>query len=269
MESELTTFYDHYLSEDVDYFKISREYAAGLYEITDLITRESEPYGQYIKGQAVGPVTFAAGIKDNDGKSVLYNPDLLEAFTKGLAIKALWQVNKLAETGKDTVIFFDEPYLSSFGSAFSPIERNEVVSLLKEVIEYLKERSHTLVGIHCCGNTDWSMITDAGPDIISFDAFGYLDYFLLYPDDVLRFLKDGGIIAWGIIPTFQFSGEETVEGLYSKLHEGLNRLLEHGLAPEIISSNSIATPACGMGSMEEASALRVLELLSMVSKKMV
>jgi len=145
MESELVTFYDHFLTDDIDYFAVSRDYAPGLYEQIEIIRQEPESYGPYIKGQSVGPITFSAGITGGDGRSALYNPDLQEAFTKGLAVKALWQSRELAKSGKKTIIFFDEPYLSGFGSAFSPIERQEVINLLKEVIDYLHDRSDTLM----------------------------------------------------------------------------------------------------------------------------
>jgi methionine synthase II (cobalamin-independent) len=267
MESELVPFYDRFLAEDVDYFAISKEHAPGLYELVESIQQDPEKYGPYIKGQTAGPVTFAASITDQDGKSILYHPDLLEAMVKGLSIKALWQVRKLSQSGKKPIISIDEPYLSGFGSAFSPIERHEVIHLLQEIIGYLRERSDSLIGIHCCGNTDWSMIVESGPDIINFDAFGYMEYFLLYPEEITGFLQKGGIIAWGIVPTAAFTGKESSESLYSKLEEGLSRLYEWGLEPETVAGHSILTPACGMGTMEQSAADRVLDLLSRLSKK--
>ena len=266
-ESGLVTFYDHFLAEDIDYFAISREYAPGLYKIVESIQEKPEKFGPYIKGQTVGPVTFAAGIIDLDGKPVLYNPELVEAMVKGLAIKALWQVRELSKSGKRPIIFLDEPYLSSFGSAFSPIQRQEVITLIKETIDYIRERSDALIGIHCCGNTDWSMIIETGPDIINFDAHGYLDYFLLYPEELSRFLQGGGIIAWGIVPMATFTGKESIEDLYLKLKEGLSRINELAENPEAVTRNSILTPACGIGTMEQIAADSVLDFLSMLSKK--
>jgi hypothetical protein len=266
-ESELVAFYDRFLAEDVDHFAISSAFAPGLYELLRLIQKSTEQYGPYVKGQSVGPVTFSAGINGLDGKPLLYDPELLEATVKGISIKALWQVREIGKSGKKPIIFLDEPYLSGFGSAFSPIERHEVIHLLKEVIDYLRQRSDALIGIHCCGNTDWSMIIEAGPDIVNFDAFDYMDYLLLYPDQITRFLQAGGVIAWGIVPTLTFTGEESVETLYSRLAEGLDRFYEWGLNPETVTGSSIITPACGMGTMEQASADQVLRLLSSLSKK--
>ncbi|MBN1847424.1 MAG: hypothetical protein JW932_02445 [Deltaproteobacteria bacterium] len=267
VESELVTFYDHYLKDDLDYFAISREYACGLSEMVRLISQEPDRYGPYIKGQTVGPVTFAAAIKDPDGFSIIHHPDLVEATTKGLAMKALWQVKELSKTTKKPIIFIDEPYLSGFGSAFSPIERDDVIRLLKEVIDYLRDKSDACIGIHCCGNTDWSMIIETGPDILNFDAFSYMDYFLLYPEDITRFIQNGGTIAWGIVPTSDFSGNETIEGLFAKLKQGLARLYEWGLEPVTIANQSLLTPACGLGTMDPVDSEKVLNLLSGLSRR--
>ena len=267
-EEALVDFYSHYLADDVDYFSISKDYAPGLHRQVELVSQNPGNYGDYIKGHTTGPVTFAASIKDDEGKAVIANPDLLEAFTKGLAIKALWQVKELEKTGKKTIIFLDEPYLSGFGSAFSPIERHEVISLLKEVIDYLKEKSDTLIGIHCCGNTDWSMIVEAGPDIINFDAFSFLDYFLLYPDNITRFIKGGGTIAWGIVPTGNSAGQGDLDELYLRLNKGLEALLNLGLDRDLVQAASILTPACGMGTMDEKDSEKVLDLLSGLYKRM-
>jgi hypothetical protein len=267
-EAELVTFYDHLLTDDLDYFAVSDDYAAGLYEQIGLVGKNPDRYGDYIKGHSVGPLTFSASVIETNGKSALFNPDIFEAFTKGLAIKALWQVRKLESTGKKVILFLDEPYLSGFGSAFSPVQRQEVVDNLKEVVNYIHSHSDALVGIHCCGNTDWSMIIESGPDIVNFDAFAFMEYFLLYPDDISRFIGDnGGTIAWGIVPTSDLTEAETVENLFSKLQTGINRLYEWGLDPELVAGNSILTPACGMGSMDPSLSDRVLNLLSGLSGK--
>jgi len=266
-ESELIAFYERYLADDIDRFAISRAYAPGLYEMVSLIQQDPEKCGPYIKGQIVGPVTFAASIKDAEGKSLLHNPDLLEATAKGLAIRALWQVRELGKSGKKTILFLDEPYLSGYGSAFCAIQRESVIASIQEVVDYLRERSDVLIGIHCCGNTDWPMILETGPDIISFDAFSYMDTFLLYPEEITRFLKGGGSLAWGIVPTFQFTGKEKTAGLFSRLEKGLTRLREWGLDPELLARQSLLSPACGMGTMNEEAAESVLHLLSRLSRR--
>lgn len=267
VEEELVAFYERYLADDVEGFALSRERAPGLYEMTDLIRQLPPGGGAYVKGQTVGPVTLAAAVKDRDGRFLFYYPDLVDACTKGLAVRALWQVRELSRTGRKPVIFLDEPYLTGFGSAFTPVQREDVVPLLREVIEYLRQRSDALVGIHCCGNTEWPMIVEAGPDIISFDAFSYMEPFLLFSETVARFIREGGTVAWGMVPTFGYTGRETVEELVSRLREGFRRLVRTGLDLEEIVSRSMLTPACGMGTMEPGAASRVHDMLAHLSEK--
>jgi len=264
-ETQLVEFYDHFLAHDVDYFAVSREFAPGLYTLLEILSGTSRGDSGFIKGQSVGPITFAAGIPDLEGKPVLHSPELLEAFTQGLAIKALWQVRRLAESGRKPILFLDEPYLSGFGSAFSPIAREEVVHILRTVIDYLKQHADLLIGIHCCGNTDWGMLMEAEPDIINFDAFSCLDYFLLYPKEITAFISRGGCIAWGVVPTSEFTGKETVASLLSIIKKGFNTLESWGLSAKTVANSSILTPSCGMGTMPSESADSALTLLSELS----
>jgi hypothetical protein len=266
-ERELLAFYDRFLAEDVEHFALGRNYVSGFYETLALIERVPEQYGPFIKGHTVGPVTFAAAIRDREGRNLFSYPELAEASVKALAIRGLWQVRELARSGKRPILFLDEPYLAGYGSAFTPIQRHEVVALIKEVVDYVRERSEAIVGIHCCGNTDWSMIIETGPDIVSFDAFAYLDYFFLYPDAIRRFIEGGGTIAWGIVPTFGFTGRETVEDLSERLRTALVKLYALGLDPGQVARQSLLTPACGMGTMEPAAADRVLGLLRGLSER--
>ena len=265
MDTELISFYEHFMAEDTDYFAVSHEYAVGLYRILELINKSPNNYGPFIKGQIVGPITFAGSLIDGKGKSALYNNEIMDTIVKGLAIKALWIVNKMSLSDKRVIIFIDEPYLSSFGSAFTPIQREEVVKFLRDVIDYLKSRSDVLVGIHCCGNTDWSMILATGVDILNFDAFDYMDYFLLYRKEILRFLENGGNVAWGVVPTTSFTGEETPTDLKMQLEKGLNKLYEWGIDRSTVAERSIITPACGVGAIDSNKAERIFKLLSDLS----
>ena len=264
-DSEFISFYEHFIAEDTDYFAVSHEYAAGLYKLLELIDKSPQSYGPFIKGQIVGPITFAGSLIDVTGKSALYNNEIMDTIVKGLAIKALWIVNKMSLSDKMAIIFIDEPYLSGFGSAFTPIRREEVIKFIREVIDYLRSRSNVLIGIHCCGNTDWSMIIETGVDIVNFDAFDYMDYFLLYRKEIVKFIENGGTVAWGVVPTTSFTGEETIDDLKMRLEKGLNKFYEWGIDRSTVTERSIITPACGVGSIDPDKAKRILELLSGLS----
>lgn len=267
-ENELIAFYEHVIAENIDYFAIDHNHAAGLYKLLELIEKNPQNNGPFIKGQIVGPITFAGGLTDIKGKAVLHNSEMMEALVKGLAMKALWLVKKMSVFDKIPILFLDEPYLSGFGSAFTPIQREAVLSFIREVIDYIRSRSDALIGIHCCGNTDWSMIIDTGVDIINFDAFDYMDYFLLYRCEIITFIDNGGTIAWGAVPTTSFTGDEDVRDLKVRLDKGLTTLCEWGIDRKTVAERSIITPACGVGSLEPDKATKIFELTSSLSSLM-
>ncbi len=269
LEEELTEFYERYIAEDVDAFSLGPDRAKGLYELLSAIKRgEGGAKGRFIKGQSAGPITMASAIRQPDGKPLLHDQELMEALVKALSIKLLWQVGVLAETGRRVVVFMDEPALSGVGSAFSAMDRDQVTGALAEIIQCLRERSDALVGIHCCDNTDWAMVLRAGPDIVSFDAFGYMESFLLYREPILEFLERGGGIAWGIVPTVGSAGGESPEDLRIVLEGGLSRICSWGVDRNELEARSILTPACGTGTMTPEAAARAIRMLPALKRAM-
>jgi methionine synthase II (cobalamin-independent) len=212
-----------------------------------------------------GPVTFGGTVEGSDGKPVLYDPEMMDVVKKGLAMKIVWQSKKIKELGKTPIVFLDEPYLSGYGSAFVPIQREAVISSLNETIEEVKTKEETLIGIHCCGNTDWPMILKTKLDIVSLDAYEFADYFVIYPQEIEDFLERGGLIAWGMVPTARFTGKETASDLIGSLNKAIQALVENGIERETIVKNSLLTPSCGMGLMSVEDSTNALKLLAELS----
>ena len=218
---EVESLYEHYLAEDMDYFAITKDYAAGLYAFTAYESRitnhESRVTGSHIiKGHTIGPISFGLTVTDQDKKASIYNLEFRDCMVKALAMKARWQIRKLRNSSNDSrttnhesritnhepriIIFIDEPYLVSIGSSFFNIKTEDVVGMLNEVIAAIHQEG-AFAGIHCCGNTDWSIVLKTGIDILNYDAYNYPDSIFLYRQDLDGFLKRGGIIAWGLSPT--------------------------------------------------------------------
>lgn len=246
---ELERFYEIFLSKDVEPFRISKEYAAGLY--TWMEDDEHLRFACAIKGQITGPVSFGLQVTQKDRRPILYNDTLRDVMTKQLLRKAQWQAALMSQINPRPIIFLDEPYLSAFGSAFTSLDQETVLSLFKEIFSGI----NCLKGIHCCGNTDWSLVLDCGPDILSFDAYSYMDSLFLYREHLVRFLDSGGIIAWGIVPTNKEDiKKETPEDLLARLESAWERLLALGFGQKTILAQSIITPACGLGSLSRQTA---------------
>jgi methionine synthase II (cobalamin-independent) len=150
----------------------------------------------------------------------------------------------------------------SFGSAFVALSREKVVSLLEEVFGGISG----LKGVHCCGNTDWSVLLDTSADIISFDTYNYAQSLSLYPAQVNAFLEKGKTIAWGIVPNEEEAlARETVPDLRDRLEEAMAPFTRNGIRFQQLVAQGLLTPSCGLDSLSEEAAARVYELLAELS----
>jgi len=277
-EKALEAFYERIIAGDIDYFKISQDFALGLHKFYQRLENSSSSDIEFIKCQITGPFTFAASVKDESGSALLHNPVFMQAILKGLMMKALWQINFFEEfnrpprrrrgdgqSHKKIIMFVDEPYLGCFGSAYTPINREDVVKGLRELTEGIKSEN-VLVGVHCCGNTDWSIFTEIDSiDIINFDAFGFLDRLVLYADNLKEFLKRGGILCWGVVPTQGFTDKETADLLVRSIKGGIASLTKKGLDRDLLLENLLLSPSCGLGTLDIEKSARIFKLLSEVS----
>ena len=260
LDRPLEQFYAAYLENDVDKYPISPENAAGLHSF--LALDNLSPLA--VKGQITGPVTWGLMVTDDTGKAILYDDVLGDAVPKLLKLKAAWQEKELRQISRNTIIFVDEPYMSAFGSVSVMLSRKQVTSLLEEVFAGISG----LKGVHCCGNTDWSILLDTSVDIISFDAYNYAQSLSLYPAEVKKFLYRGGSIAWGIVPSNEDSlDKESAASLKDRLEEAMAPFTRHGVRFQQLITQGLLTPSCGLASLPTGeAAARALELLTELSE---
>lgn len=254
LEKLLTTSDD-----EIDAYHISADYAAGLYALPTFLS-----HPEMVKGQITGPVSFGLCITDADGRGIVYDETLAEAAARLLRLKAKWQENFLRRTTRTTVIFVDEPYLTSLGTAFVALSNETVARLLEEVLGGLSG----VKGIHCCGSTDWSLLLSTSIDVLSFDAYNYADSLACYPVNVKAFLEKGGNIAWGIVPNDEDAlADESLSSLYDRLGEAIGPFTRDGIPFRQIAAQSLLTPSCGLASLSTDAAVQALELLKGLSDK--
>lgn len=225
-----------------------------------------------VKGQVVGPFTFGTSLIDRENKCVYYDDTLKDILIKGLTLKALWQVVKFKEYSPKSqpVIFLDEPSISQYGtSAFITITKEDIISSIQEISAILKEHG-ALTGIHCCGKTDWSLILESGVDILNFDALYYAESLSLYSSAVEQFIKNGGYIAWGLIPTLdeELLKNATVDSLTQKYEDAIKFLIQKGVEKNLIINSSFITPTCGAGSLSQELANKAMQLTADVGKEL-
>lgn len=245
----LEIFYENYMAENIDYFQISPEFSRGIYEMEKKIREAPHPPIQYFKSQVTGPITTGLGRVDENKRAVYYNDILRDVIVKGMEMKARWQLRRFKSLGWDQICFIDEPILSGFGSStYVSVQRSDVVDHLKDVIAAIHKEGG-LAGIHCCGNTEWTILIDAGVDIVSFDAYEFGETIGYYPERIMSFLEEGGILAWGIVPTSERINQENPESLIKKLEELVKSLADKGIDENLIWENCLLTPSCGTGSL--------------------
>lgn len=261
LSAELERLYLAYLENDVDAYALGPSYASGLAEWS-----QGEFDGcRAIKGQVTGPVSWGLTVVDQNRRPVLYDEVLADAVAKHLRLTAAWQERQLRRLHPTTMVFMDEPYMASFGSAYVALTREQVVALMEEVFGGLEG----LKGIHCCGNTDWSIILSTSLDILSFDTYEYAESLSLYAQEVKEFLHRGGIITWGIVPRDADSlARETPETLVARLLKAMNLLVSKGISLDDLLEAALISPCCGLGSLSVEDAERALKLTVCVSEEM-
>jgi len=256
-EEEIIEFYEKFENKDYEFFKFSEKFASGFYSI---FKKNIDSY--FLKGQLVGPITFLSSVKDKDGKALIYNEFFEDLYVKSLVMKGIWQVRKIKEKNKMPIIFYDEPVMASYGSSFFPVSEEKISSLIVSLISEFREKEEAIIGMHCCGNTNWSIFLKNDIDILSFDTYGYGDKFLIYFEEIKEFIRKGKYIAWGVIPVGQdFSEKINFEKLRKKFDEILISLDGKGLKKEKILENSIFTPSCGLGFTKKEYVSRIFDLL--------
>ena len=148
--------------------------------------------------------------------------------------------------------------MAAYGSTSTgTLSSQKVISLLDDVFRGISG----LKGVHCCGNTDWSVLLGTSTDIISFDAYNYAESLSLYPAEVKKFLDRKGTIAWGIVPNDEESlAKESVASLKDRLEEAMAPFTRQGIRFKQLIEQGLLTPSCGLAPLatDEAAARPLL-----------
>jgi hypothetical protein len=272
---DFAAFYEVYMTAmdeemgtgDFTSMAISPDFSRGIYALEKRLLNRGGKL-PCLKVQTTGLCSFALTIVDESKRALYYNEEFRDMIVKALAMKCRWQIRKFQAYAERVICFIDEPILSAFGSStYVAVTREDVVALLQEMIKAV-HRDHALAGIHCCGNTEWSILMDAGVDIVNFDAYDFGETIAMYPEAVKAHLERGGALAWGIVPTSVAIRNESVESLEGKLEKLMDHLASRGIDKKLILDQAMITPSCGTGSLDPGDAERVFEILDLLSKEM-
>ncbi|MCS7280484.1 MAG: hypothetical protein NZ583_02490 [Desulfobacterota bacterium] len=254
-------FLIHLTEEKVQSFAIRKELIPGFYRLLERI-EEIESSVKAVKTQITGPISMAMGIKDKRGLPIIYDDFFFGILKKTINMKARWMVFEIKNRlpSKEVILFFDEPYLVAYGSSYLSLPQDQLISALNEAFYQIDAK----IGIHCCGNTDWSLVLRSNADIINYDAYNFLENIFLFREDLERFLERKGTISPGIVPSTDDIKEITQE----KIKEILCRFLDEfsKIKPFEKELNILITPSCGLGNLSSEDAKKAMALLANVPK---
>lgn len=268
-------FYENYMAAldeggngDCSSMAISEPHSAGIYALERALQKKGEKI-PFVKCQSIGPCSFALSITDENKRALYYNEEFRDVIIKAMSMKSVWQINKFKPYCDQVICFVDEPVFSGFGSStYVSVATEDCVASLGEVVDQV-HATGAIAGCHCCGNTEWSILVDAGIDIINFDSFAYGETIAMYPDHVKKLLNGGGALCWGAVPTSRIIREQTVETLEKQLDAMMDNLAKvAGLDKGLIAQQALLSPACGTGSLEVEEADMIYTMLPELAVRM-
>lgn len=160
------------------------------------------------------------------------------------------------------VVFVDEPGLVGCTAAGFPLTLDDTIDLVSGALATLEPWAVT--GLHCCGDTDWKALLQAGPEILSLpvdidvDAAG---------GALGAFIERGGWLAWGAVPTDRPLGT-SVDRLWRSLSMRWCELVQAGCDPVLLRTQAMVTPSCGLALHGPTQAERVLALTADLANRL-
>ena len=207
---------------------------------------------QPLKIQLTGPVTFGLALVKAGVPAARAFP-VAEAAVGAHAAKLVRAVRAAAPEAP-LLAFVDEPGLTALATGGLPLSSDDTTDLLSGTLAVLEPDAIT--GVHCCGPTDWRVVTQAGPGVLSLPAAPWV---LESGGTIASFLEDGGWVAWGAVPTSGPVSRDS-EHLWRRLLDLWCDLVRTGCNPVLLRTRALITPACGLAGHGVSQAEQVLRL---------
>ena len=198
-----------------------------------------------VKTQATGPVTLALGLLSagHPGEG------LLDCVTDGLMRRVEDHLRSVQDRFPhvEITLVFDEPGLSGLLVPGFPITPADARQVLTEVLAACSVPA----GIHCCADTDWSVVTSARPALISWDVSALGTAFAKHVETIAAATWEGIGFIWGIVPTQQ---QPLPADLDVRLQRIVGRLVMSGAKMAGLLEDAMFSPACGLAGLSESQA---------------
>lgn len=215
-----------------------------------------------VKVQLAGPWTLAATVELRTGHRVLTDPGAVVEFAASLAEGVAQHSAEVARRlGVPVVVQLDEPALPGVLAGALP-----TVSGLSTVAAVAAPDAEatlrTVLGaapgatvVHCCAaSAPLTLLRRSGADAVAVDVAALRPAEL---DGVGELLQDGGVTLLGLVPSTDPGRPPTLHELAEPALRLMDRL---GFSREVLASQVLVTPQCGLAGASPQWAQRALSL---------
>ncbi|MBI2915220.1 MAG: hypothetical protein HYY08_04765 [Firmicutes bacterium] len=194
-----------------------------------------------VRGQMIGPVSFGFRAVDETLRPVIYDDEVRTLMFDFVQKKVNLQYRELAARNSNAFVWLDEPGL---GWVFSAMSGYTDVAAKIDYGSFL-EGIEGPKALHLCANINLPYLLGLDLDLLSFDAYQIGSMPLEYVRAIGEFLKRGGILSWGIVPTDSENiAEESAEKLAVRLRQTWEKIsVNCAIEPERVAAQALIAPA--------------------------
>jgi hypothetical protein len=237
---DLSRFYEELPSyfekaDDPETFRLTKEFSL-VYR--RFLEKDLSRYSA-IRGQMISPISLGLKVVDQDKKSIIYHDEVREILFDFIQKKVNRQYQELMTKNRNAFVWVDDPGLELIFTAFSGYNEVQAKGDLDRFLEGLEGPK----GLHLCARPDWDFLLKSKLDILSFDSFNCGAVIINY-QSLRDFLNRGGVISWGIVPTYtDLLERETIDSLIKLLETFWEDLSRKGVEEERLLHQSLLAPA--------------------------
>lgn len=211
-----------------------------------------------VKWQFVGPISVGIALRRAGASADVAFELALHAVSSHLRTLAAEVEHTLP--GAPQIVLLDEPLVDGLMQPDFPIAPDHAIDLLSAAMASIEPLA--VVGVHTCADVDLATLLESGPQILSLPVSSTILPLVGY---VERFLERGGWIAWGAVATEGPIGVTSTRS-WHQLSTLWCELVQRGCDAELLRSQAILTPQCGLASHSTTVAERVCHSLRDVSR---
>jgi hypothetical protein len=213
----------------------------------------------------ISPISLGLKIVDQEQKAIIYHDEVREVLFDFIQKKVNQQYQELREKNPNAFVWVDDPGLALIFNALSGYNEFQAKTDLDRFLKGLEGPK----GVHLCAKPDWDLLLKSRIDILSFDSFNCGAMIINYPS-LMDFIDRGGVISWGIVPTYtELLEQETTDSLMEKLEAFWEDLTRKGMDPKRLLRQSLLAPAtCNLLNPDkEKTVEKAFEVLRELSRK--